>query len=1256
MRGEKRTAASGRGLQVIAGLLAMAASAAFGGDADWYSKQANWEETVRLSRENIAKYEEALTVPTEQKAKQKFNEGKQERRRQVWALAKRDFPELKRSFEGSDPHGIFGGEWKAGDFKELANRYARNCRGAMQKEAQTIAAAAAGPADLDKVRVLYRKSVACDKLAQEFERVNLEAAQLAIEDMATTWAGKYDGAKHKQALEKFAAERKEITDGLKSGKVELLEKGKELLGGVRAALLANPLLDFGQLALIKREFPGSARNVMSEGIGLHANYMTNDSIRHNGWDNEIAVLSDIRGEAKWTTLYKPQKDFVIRDMDVDFDGKHVLFASIDDKDRWGVFQVGSEGGETRQLSPKGYPDVDWFDGCYLPDGRLIVASTAPYQGLPCINGGAPMAVLYQVDPAGGSVKQLTFEQDSDWYPTAMNDGRVMYLRWEYSDIMHYYSRILFSMNPDGTQQMAIYGSGSYFPTAFMQAKAIPGSTHKVVGIVGGHHDVAEQGRMIIIDPELSGKYPFRYRAKTKEWGKEGTSIRMMTDVLPAGKTGCVAEIPGRGKDVEGDVCDGQAGNQFSRGKPFFLHPWPLSDKYFLVTAKPTGNSLWGVYLVDTFDNITCLAELEDAALLQPIPLAARKRPPSIQDRTNPSAKTASVHIADIYEGPGLTGVPRGKVKSVRVFAYHFCYLGTGGHESLGVEAGWDIKRILGTAPVESDGSTCFEIPINTPVSIQPLDEEGAALQLMRSWIVGMPGERISCTGCHEDNRSAVPTRRSIADATAPQKLKPWYGPARPFAFEFEVYPTTQKFCGGCHNGAAPAGTEAGASVKKLLPMTNAKQAYDSIHPYVRRPGPESELEILPPMDWHTSTSPLVQMLKKGHYGVKLDAEGWDRLYTWIDLNAPFKGRWGPGNWRNQPQAKRRYELAASFAASDACPEDEYARTEAEYKKATPPAFVKPEPLPAGTEAGATALKADGFPFTAEQAAAKQKELGEIKKELKLAEGVVVSLVKIPAGSFVMGSLDGYLDEKPQAVVKIEKPFWMSETEITNAQYAVFDPEHDTRYVDMHGKDHAVPGYIANHPNQPVARVTWQRAMDFCKWMGKQNSLKANLPTEAQWEWAARAGSSGKFFYGDLNTDYSKWANLAGRETRWNYLTFNGGSAIQKRNPYKPEMNYPLHDERFEDKWFVVDYVAQYEANAWGLKDMIGNVSEWTRSQYKAYPYSDADGRNDEGGTAQRVARGGSWADRPVDATSSIRRAYESWQKVHDVGFRVIVEE
>ena len=163
-----------------------------------------------------------------------------------------------------------------------------------------------------------------------------------------------------------------------------------------------------------------------------------------------------------------------------------------------------------------------------------------------------MTNLFRLDTASGAIRRLTFDQDHDWYPAVMNSGRVMYLRWEYSDITHAFSRILFSMNPDGTDQTAYYGSNSYWPNAMFYARPIPGAEGKFVAIVSGHHGLKRMGELVLFDASKG-----RFEAD-----------------------GVVQRIPGRGRAVEPVILDNVAG----RAPTKFLHPWPLSDKYFLVAA------------------------------------------------------------------------------------------------------------------------------------------------------------------------------------------------------------------------------------------------------------------------------------------------------------------------------------------------------------------------------------------------------------------------------------------------------------------------------------------------------------------------------------------------------------------------------------------------------------------------------------------------------------------------------------------------
>src|SRR5262249_9691867 len=158
--------------------------------------------------------------------------------------------------------------------------------------------------------------------------------------------------------------------------------------------------------------------------------------------------------------------------------------------------------------------------------------------------------------------------------------------------------------------------------------------------------------------------------------------------------------------------------------PKFLNPHPLSDKYFLVSAKVAPEAEWSIYLVDVFDNMLRIAEQDGYALLEPVPLRKTTRPPVIPDKVDRTRTDALVYLDDVYSGPGLEGVPRGAVKRLRVHSYNFAYRGLGGWDKVGIDGPWDVMRILGTVPVDADGSAMFRVPANTPIAVQPLDSKG----------------------------------------------------------------------------------------------------------------------------------------------------------------------------------------------------------------------------------------------------------------------------------------------------------------------------------------------------------------------------------------------------------------------------------------------------------------------------------------------------------------------------------------------------
>ena len=1134
----------------------------------------------------------------------------------VWRLVQRDFGDATVV---ADPHNIWKSDWTPGDFAGLAGRYARNCVGTLRDEAGKLAKDAKTPADLDRVRQVYIASNRIQAALQRFAEVNLDAARLAVEDLGRTFPGRYDTAKQMKAVEEFAARRDALRKALEEGKVADLPAAETLVAGVRGALLANPLLDFDKMLILRRNFGPVAREVIGGRLGMpQLNSHTHDTIPHRGWDNEIDILSDLRGKVRLTRLYKPAGGEILCDVDLHFGAERLMFSSIGANDRWQIFEMKADGSDVRQITPTDLPDVDFFDSCYLPNGDVAVTSNASYQGLPCEGGGRPMAQLYLLSEGGKKIRQLTFEQDSDWCPAVLNDGRLMYLRWEYTDTPHYFSRILFHMNPDGTEQMALYGTNSYFPNAFLYPRALPDHPTKIAGIAGGHHGISRSGRLLVIDPAKG---------------------HMEAD-------GVVQEIPGRGKTVEPIIRDSLVNGVW----PHFLQPYPLSEKYFLVAMKANQNALWGIYLVDIFDNLTLVKEVEGAALLEPVPLVKTPVPPVIPAKRIPGQTDATVYLADIYSGPGLVDIPRGRVKSLRVFSYHFAHNGTGGHDSVGVESSWDIKRVLGTVPVEADGSAYFRIPANLPVSIQPLDEKGRALQLMRSWLVGMPGETVSCVGCHEPSSSVARNESSQALARPVSDIKPWYGPPRPFAFEFEVQPVLDKFCVGCHDGKATAdGRKKPDFTRQAKPGYRGFSAsYLALSPFTRRPGPESDIHLFRPMEYHAATSELIQMLEKGHHGVRLDDEAWDRLITWIDLNVPYRGKWGPREWRGQDQNKRRLELARRFEGITSDPEAEYDAVAAAFEKRPAVTPILPPPAP---KASAAVPAVPGWPFAAGDATARQVAGGTMTARSVEIGGLKIDLVPIPAGEFAMGEADGDPDARPVTRVRVDKPFWMAAREVTNAEFALFDPTHDSRFIDQQWKDHTTPGYPANLPTQPVIRVSWQQAVAFCQWLSRKTGETFTLPTEAEWEWACRAGAATPMWFGAREADFGAFANLS--DMKMKEFAVTGINPQPVPNP-PPEMAFIPKIEAVNDGHMITAPVGSYKPNPWGLYDMHGNVAEWMLTTFKPYPYNGADGRNSGDPAGRKVVRGGSWFDRPQRATAAWRLAYEPYQRVHNVGFRVVM--
>lgn len=1071
---------------------------------------------------------------------------------------------------------------------------------------------------------LFEKLQDVYALQGDLEWLNIDAIKLAFADMSKQKG--FDAAKYQPMLDELVKLQQKGFSGIYKGDEQAMADARKALENKKAILVGNPLLDADKIVAVRYKLGSRARQAMAPDLGTQANNWSNqESARRSGFNAEIIELTNLRGDMQMKSIFKPiVADASIADLRMHWNADRVMFTTLmgENDKRWNVYEVKLDGTGCKKLVENEEPDLEFYDGTYLPDGRIIANSNIGYQGVPCVSGDDPVGNMVLYTPQTKNLRRLTFDQDANWNPVVMNNGRVMYTRWEYTDLTHYYSRIVMHMNPDGTENKALYGSGSMFPNSTFDIQPLPGHGSAFVGIISGHHGVARSGRLIIFDP-------------TK--GRKNVQ-------------GMVQEIPHRNRPIQELIKDELVNGVW----PQFVKPTPLNDKYFLVAAKLNPQSLWGLYLVDIYDNVTCLMQAEGEGYISPILVKETKTPPAIPDRVKLNEKEATIFIQDIYEGEGLRGIPRGTVKELRLHAYEYAYVKTrSDHNWHGIQSGWDIKRLLGTVPVEEDGSAIFKVPANTPISIQPIDKDGVAVQWMRSWVTGQPGEVVSCIGCHEDQNQIPIPKRVMASQKAAAPLKAPEGGVRSFTFDLEIQPILDRACIACHNGEGKAFDLRGGKKDKLGYGTS----YLNIHPYVHRQGGEGDMVVLQPYEYHPNTSELVRILKKGHHNVKLTDAEWLKLYNWIDYNAPDKGYFDANvlgkeiiPYQGFDQIERRKELTDKYANGMGVDWKKEIADYASYLKAQGP--ITPVMPEKAAPVKVKEVKAKGWPF--DKAAIKDMLAKETsnRKEVEIAPGVKINFVRIPAGEFVMGSYNGESDAYPTAKVKIDKPFWMGEMEVTNQQFNVINPDHDSRFVDQLWKDHVVQGYPANEPNQPVIRVSYNDAMEYCKKLSEKTGLNITLPTEAQWEWACRAGSNSDFWYGDMNTDFGKYENLADKTTLLFAVSGVDPKPMSPNSMWYKYYTYLPKEEGVDDGQLIQTGEKVYEANPFGLYNMHGNVSEWTRSDYVPYPYNPKSKLTSD----HKVARGGSYIERPKFSTAYARKAYYPYQRVFNVGFRVIIED
>ncbi len=450
-----------------------------------------------------------------------------------------------------------------------------------------------------------------------------------------------------------------------------------------------------------------------------------------------------------------------------------------------IYEMDLETGRVRQLT--GTPDdpmtgsdgrqtalIEDFDPCYLPGGGFVFVSTRCQAYGRCHAGRyAPSYVLYRADRDGKSIERISFGEVNEWEPSVLPDGRIVFCRWDYINRDNQPFEGLWACRPDGTNVVHFYGNYTRDPCMISEPRAIPGS-HKVVATACGHHCYTA-GSIIVIDPDN---------------GQDGQSpIERVTPEVP---------LP----EMEGWPQENYA------------TPWPLSEQLFLVAyapdplgwgrpaPRPNG---YGIYLIDTLGGRELIYRDPQNSSFSPIPLRPRPVPPVLASTVRHDTDEGVFTVLDVYQTrPDIAaGIRRGSVRELRVIRIY--PQPTPGRPFSSAVANEVVKGIVGTVPVEPDGSVAFRAPADVPLMFQLLDEHGMAVMTMRSQVWVRPGEVLGCIGCHEPRNTAS----GVVEVRPRRILRP-QPPVGPkyeggFSFARTVQPVLDRYCIRCHGLEKTAG-------------------------------------------------------------------------------------------------------------------------------------------------------------------------------------------------------------------------------------------------------------------------------------------------------------------------------------------------------------------------------------------------------------------------------------------------------------------
>lgn len=582
----------------------------------------------------------------------------------------------------------------------------------------------------------------------------------------------------------------------------------------------------------------------------------------------LAIYSPKTGSVR--TLLEDARG-AFRDPQIHYDGKRVLFSyRKGGTHHYNLYEMNLDGTGLRQITVGDWDDVE---PTYLPDGGIAFCSTRCKRYVLCWL--APVAILFRCNADGSGLRQLSSNNVSENTPAVLPDGRVLFTRWEYVNRDAVSFHHLWTMNPDGTGVMVYYGN-MHPGGVFIDAQPIP-ETAKVVFVDSGYHGQLEHAGKLMLLSLLTGP-------------DDRSQARAIT---------------GNG----------------------FRDPYPLSGHEFLAAR---GDEIVSV----TEDGGVKTLWKAKAMVHEPRPIRTRPCPPVIPSRVDLSKTTGTLVLTDVYRGRNMSGVKPASIKKLLIMEdlpkpvnFH-----GGGTTPLAHGGSWTFKRILGTVPVDADGSANFEIPASRSIYFAALDENDLCVKQMRSFVTVQPGEKVSCIGCHENRTitaQAYPGVR-LASQRAPSQIRPFVGIPEILDFPRDIQPILNRHCIRCHDTASRKGnlvlrgdrgpTYSLAYYNLLLHRQikdHAGKKWEGITNIGGRPGGNDA-----PYSAFSYAAPLMKHLGKSHHEVELSEAERTTIRLWLDSATPYAGTaaaFGTGQiggwWRNNEPVREMADTWPTTASA-----------------------------------------------------------------------------------------------------------------------------------------------------------------------------------------------------------------------------------------------------------------------------------------------------------------------------------------------------